>query len=73
MLNTKSTTTLFRVYINYLLMNKIVKKDGYVFLVKEDSNDGRFVTWYNLGKDSDDPRWKEEEEKPKKKTKQKKG
>lgn len=53
-------------------MNKIVKKDGYVFLVKEDSNDGRFVTWYNMGKDPDDPRWKEEEEKPKKKTKQKK-
>lgn len=53
-------------------MNKIVKKDGYVFLVKEDSNDGRFVTWYNMGKDSDDPRWKEEEDKPKKKIKQKK-
>ena len=55
-------------------MERIVKKDGYVYLVKENSNDGRFKTWYNMGKDSDDPRWKEEEEnqKPKKRTKQKK-
>lgn len=55
-------------------MERIVKKDGYVYLIKENSNDGRFKTWYNMGKDSDDPRWKEEEENPKpKKKKTKKG
>lgn len=49
-------------------MERIVKKDGYVYLVKENSNDGRFKTWYNLGKDPDCM----EEEQPKKRTKQKK-
>ena len=51
-------------------MNKIVKKDGYVYQVY--GTDG-FLTWRNMGKDPDDPRWKEEiEEKPKKLKKTKK-
>ena len=50
-------------------MEKIVKKDGYVYLVKENSNDGRFKTWYNLGKDPDCM----EEEQPKKRKRTKKG
>ena len=48
-------------------MERIVKKDGYVYLVKENSNDGRFKTWYNLGKDPDYM----EEEQPKKKKRKK--
>ena len=52
-------------------MERIVKKDGYVYLVKENSNDGRFKTWYNLGKDPDCME-EEENPKPKKRTKQKK-
>ena len=53
-------------------MEKIIKKDGYVYLVQDWDRKG-FETFYNLGKDPDDPRWKEEEEKPKqKKTKSKK-
>lgn len=34
-------------------MEHIEKRNGYVYLVKEDSNDGRFKTYYNLGKDPD--------------------
>lgn len=48
-------------------MEKIIKKDGYVYLVENWDRKG-FETFYNLGKDNDDPRWKEEE-----KPKQKKG
>ena len=55
-------------------MEKIVKKDGYVYLVY--GTDG-FLTWRNMGKDPDDPMWNEEVkemniEKPKKNKKQKK-
>lgn len=47
-------------------MDKIIKKDGYVILVLDYEKKG-FETYCNLGKDIDDPRWKEEiEEKPKK-------
>ena len=52
-----------RVINKDIIMNKIVKKDGYVFLVKENDAYGRFPTYYNMGKDPDDPRW---EDKPKK-------
>lgn len=46
-------------------MEKIVKKDGYVYLVY--GTDG-FLTWRNMGKDPDDPMWNEEiVEKPKRK------
>ena len=34
-------------------MHYIEKKNGYVYLVTEDSSDGRFKTYYNLGKDPD--------------------
>lgn len=52
-------------------MNKIIKKDGYVYLVEENDAYGRFPTYYNLGKDPDDLRWFENEEKPKKKANKK--
>lgn len=45
-------------------MHYIEKKGGYVYFVQENSNDGRFKTYYNLGKDIDDPMWNED--KPKK-------
>jgi hypothetical protein len=47
-------------------MNRIIKKDGYVYLVQNWDNKG-FETYHNLGKDIDDPRWYEQEEKPKQK------
>lgn len=50
-----------------IIMRTIEKKDGYVYFVKEDSNDGKFKTYYNIGKDPDDPRWKETNEKKTKK------
>lgn len=40
-------------------MNKIIRKDGYVFLVEGEKG---FETFHNLGKDFDDPRWHEKEE-----------
>lgn len=47
-------------------MEKIVKMNGYVYLVENASQKG-FETYYNLGKDPDDPRWYEvNEAKPKK-------
>lgn len=39
-----------------------IKKDGYVFLVQENDAYGKFPTYYNLGKDINDPRWHEEVE-----------
>lgn len=45
-------------------MHYIEKKDGYVYFVQENSNDGRFKTYYNMGKDPDLL-----EDKPKKTTK----
>lgn len=55
-------------------MEKIIKKDGFVYLVEGDRG---FETIRNMGKDIDDPRWKEEVEKmvhnkPKKVDKKKK-
>lgn len=42
-------------------MEKIIKKDGYVYAY--DANDKKgFETFYNMGKDPDDPRWKEGED-----------
>lgn len=51
-------------------MEKIVKKDGYVYLVQDFDRKG-FETYVNMGKDIDSPMWKEEvkemsQEKPKK-------
>lgn len=46
-------------------MERIIKKDGYVYLVKGEKKG--FETFYNMGKDPDDPRWKEQVEKPKEK------
>lgn len=34
-------------------MHYIEKKNGHVYLVREDSSDGRFKTYYNMGKDPD--------------------
>ena len=53
-------------------MEKIYRENGYVYLRQENDVDGRFPTIYNLGKDSDDPRWKEEEENPKPKKRKRK-
>ena len=54
-------------------MNRIEKIDGYVYLVEIKDHNEKFKTYYNLGKDPNDPRWFENEEKPKqKKTKAKK-
>lgn len=52
-------------------MQYIEKKDGYVYMVVENSVDGRFKTYYNLGKDPDSPMWFDEEKEMKinKKTK----
>jgi hypothetical protein len=41
-------------------MQYIEKKDGYVYMVVENSVDGRFKTYYNLGKDPDSPMWIDE-------------
>lgn len=51
-------------------MEKIVKKDGYVYLVQDYDRKG-FETYVNMGKDPDDERWIEDT--PIKKTKKKKG
>ena len=58
------------------MSKKILKKGGYVYLVEGEKG---FETFFNLGKDYDDPMWHEnvekEEiifEKPKKNKKQKK-
>lgn len=40
-------------------MNKIEKKDGYVYLV-EDCDKKGFETYCNLGKDIDSPIWEDE-------------
>ena len=45
-------------------MEKIIKKNGYVYLVQGWDRKG-FETFYNLGKDPNDLRWLENEEKPK--------
>ena len=41
-------------------MEKIIKINGYVYLVEGDRKG--FETYYNMGKDPDDPRWEEDEE-----------
>ena len=40
-------------------MNKIIRMNGYVYLVENWENKG-FETYYNLGKDENDPMWKDE-------------
>lgn len=52
-------------------MEKIIKKDGYVYQVIEHDAYGRHATITNLGKDPDDPMWKEEVKEMKKKRKKK--
>lgn len=49
-------------------MEKIIKMNGYVYLVEGWDKKG-FETYHYLGKDIDDPRWgeKDNEEKPKQK------
>lgn len=42
------------------IMDKIIRKGGYVYLMEGDKG---FETFYNLGKDENDPMWKEEVEK----------
>lgn len=49
-------------------MEKIIKKSGYVYWVTGDKG---FETFYNLGKDPDDPMWAEELKPKKKKNKKK--
>lgn len=58
--------------IKDLIMGKIVKMNGYVYLVQEHDVYGRHTTFVNLGKDPDDPMWSEElnEIKTKKKKKE---
>ncbi len=51
-------------------MEKIVKMNGYVYLVEGWDKKG-FETYYNLGKDPDDPMWKEEKPKQNKGKKEK--
>lgn len=46
-------------------MEKIIKQNGYVYLVEGDRKG--FETYINMGKDPDDPRWYEKDEKPKQK------
>lgn len=38
-------------------MENIIRKNGYVYLVKGEKG---FETFYNMGKDENDPMWKEE-------------
>lgn len=51
-------------------MEKIIRMNGFVYLVQDWDKKG-FETYYNLGKDSDDPRWKEEKPKQNKGKKEK--
>ena len=44
-------------------MTRTERINGYVYLVEGDRKG--FETFYNLGKDPDDPRWKEDTETPK--------
>lgn len=48
-------------------MDKIIRRDGYVYLAENWDKKG-FETFYNMGKDPDDERWLEED-KPKRKRK----
>lgn len=49
-------------------MKYIEKKNGYVYLVEEHDAAGRFKTYYNMGKDIDDPMWNEEKPRKTKKS-----
>ena len=40
-------------------MNKIIRMNGFVYLVENWDRKG-FETYYNLGKDENDPMWKDE-------------
>ena len=50
---------------NKLIMDKIIKKDGYVYLVKEHDSYGRHKTITNLGKDLEFWEKKNNDENPK--------
>lgn len=52
--------------LKIVIMNRIIKKEGYVYLVENWDKKG-FETYHNLGKDPDSEMWKEQEEKPKQK------
>lgn len=52
-------------------MQKIIRKNGFVYLVENWDRKG-FETYHNMGKDIDDPKWKEEKEEVEKMTKRKK-
>lgn len=45
---------------NSFIMEKIVRTNGYVYLVKEHDVYGRHTTLTNLGKDPNHPMWAEE-------------
>lgn len=53
-------------------MKSIVKMNGFVYLVEDNSSDGRFQTFYNLGKDPEYWEGLENEDKPKEKKKKSK-
>jgi len=53
-------------------MDKIVKKDGYVYLVENFYKKG-FETYHNLGKDPENERWKEKPISKKKANKKEEG
>ena len=42
---------------NRIIMEQIIKKDGFVYLVQNWDRKG-FEIYHNMGKDIDDPRWK---------------
>lgn len=64
----KNRVGLVHVYKNRFIMEKIIKMNGYVYLVQDFEKKG-FETFYNLGKDPDDDRW---EDRPNKNSKKKK-
>lgn len=41
-------------------MEYIERKNGYVYIVREDSADGRFKTYQKMGKDLESPMWADE-------------
>ena len=49
-------------------MKYFIKENGYVWLVEEHDEAGKFITKYNMGKDINDPRWNEDKPKKTKKS-----
>ena len=50
---------------NRFIMEKIIRMNGFVFLVQDFEKKG-FETYHNLGKDPDDERWEDRPNKKKK-------